>query len=80
MAFTMKKRRGKLDDFHTRTKANTEEEIRTGLEILQEIGINTNVFVPPCWRLNLASIEVLEKLRFKLADPRKICIAFSKNI
>jgi predicted deacetylase len=60
-------RRRRLDDFHTRTKAAAEEEIRAGLEILQEIGINPNVFIPPCWKLNLDSIEVLEKLRFNLA-------------
>lgn len=70
-------RSGKLDDFHTRTKAVTEEEIRAGLEILQEIGINTNVFVPPCWRLNLASIEVLEKLRFKLAETQEKFVLLS---
>jgi hypothetical protein len=29
-------RRGFCDDFHTRTKAAAEEEIRAGLEILQE--------------------------------------------
>jgi hypothetical protein len=27
------------DDFHTRSKAAAEEEIRAGIEILQEIGI-----------------------------------------
>jgi predicted deacetylase len=43
-------RRG-FDDFHTRTKAAAEEEIREGLEILQEIGIKSNVFIPPCWKL-----------------------------
>jgi predicted deacetylase len=62
------KANGQLDDFHTRSRAITEVEIRAGLEIFHEIGFSTNVFVPPRWKLNSASIKVLEKLRFKLAE------------
>jgi len=68
---------GKIDDFHTRSRAVTEEEIRAGLEIFQEIGINPNVFVPPCWKLNLNSIEVLEKLRFKLSELQEKYVLLS---
>ena len=39
---------GHLDDFHTRSRATTEVELRAGLEIFMEIRINANVFVPPC--------------------------------
>jgi predicted deacetylase len=31
---------------------------RTGLEIFQEIGIKTSVFIPPAWKLNDSSIKV----------------------
>jgi len=48
-------------------KAAAEEEIRVGLEIFHEIGIKPNVFVPPAWKLNNSSIEVLQKLGFDLA-------------
>ncbi|MFY9796074.1 MAG: DUF2334 domain-containing protein [Candidatus Nitrosopolaris sp.] len=61
-------RKGFCDDFHTRSKAAAEEEIRAGIEILQEIGIRSNVFIPPCWKLNLNSIEVLGKLGFRLVE------------
>jgi len=44
MGYTM---RGQLDDFHRRSRAIAEVEIRAGVEILQEIGINPNVFVLP---------------------------------
>jgi predicted deacetylase len=59
---------GQLDDFHTRSRATTEVELRAGLEIFKEIRINANVFVPLCWKLNATSTRVLEKLRFKLAE------------
>jgi predicted deacetylase len=68
---------GKIDDFHTRSRAVTEGEIRAGLEIFQEIGINPNVFVPSCWKLNLNSIEVLEKLRFKLSELQEKYVLLS---
>jgi peptidoglycan/xylan/chitin deacetylase (PgdA/CDA1 family) len=72
------KRNSQLDDFHTRSSAIAEVEIRAGLEIFQEIGIsNPNVFIPPSWRLNPYSTKVLEKLRFKLAEIQEKFILFS---
>jgi predicted deacetylase len=62
---------GQFDNFHGTTEADAEERIRAGLEIFQEIGINTNVFIPPAWKLNNSSIKVLEKLGFKLAEEQE---------
>ena len=70
-------RNGQFDDFHTVTKAAAEEEIRAGLEIFQEIGIRPNVFIPPGWKLNSSSIEVLEKLGFILAEIQEEFILLS---
>ena len=64
-------RNGKFDNFHKVTKAAAEEEIRAGLEIFEEIGIKSNVFVPQAWKLNTSSIKVLEKLGFKLIEYKK---------
>jgi len=68
---------GQFDDFHKTTKAAAEEEIRSGLEIFQEIEIRPNVFVPPAWKLNDSSIEVLEKLGFDLAETQEEFILLS---
>jgi predicted deacetylase len=62
---------GQFDNFDTTTEADAEEQIRAGLEIFHEIGINTNVFIPPAWKLNNSSIKVLEKLGFKLAEMQE---------
>jgi predicted deacetylase len=56
------KKNGQSDNFHETTEADAEERIRAGLEIFHKIGINTNVFIPPAWKLNNSSIKVLEKL------------------
>ena len=45
-------RNGQMDDFHARSKATTEAEIRAGLEIFEQVGIKTGVFVPPQWKLS----------------------------
>ncbi|MGB7636545.1 MAG: hypothetical protein WBL88_03105 [Nitrososphaeraceae archaeon] len=39
-----------------------------------EIGVKTNVFIPPAWKLNDSSIEVLGKLGFKLSEMQEECI------
>ena len=62
---------GQFDDFHTVTKAAAEEQIRAGVEIFKQIGIDTNVFIPPAWKLNKSSIEVLEKLEFRLTEMQE---------
>lgn len=64
-------RNGKFDDFHTVTKAVAETEIRAGLEIFEEIGIKSNIFIPPAWKLNESSIKVLEKLGFILTEMQE---------
>jgi predicted deacetylase len=62
---------GQFDNFNDTKEADAEEQIRAGLEIFHEIGINTNVFIPPAWKLNNSSIKVLEKLGFKLAEEQE---------
>lgn len=61
-------RDGQMDDFHTKSEGTTEEELRAGLEIFEQVGIKTSVFIPPQWKLSSGSIEVLEKLGFTLAE------------
>jgi predicted deacetylase len=70
---------GQFDNFHETTKANAEEQIRAGLEIFHEIGINTDVFIPPAWKLNNSSIKVLEKLEFKLAEEQEEYLLLSQQ-
>jgi predicted deacetylase len=68
-----------FDNFHSVTKATAEEEMRCGLEILQEIKIKTNVFIPPAWKLNDFALEILEKLGFKFSETQERLILISKE-
>lgn len=79
MVFYHEDRNGNFDDFHTVTKAAAETEIRAGLEIFEEIGIKTNVFIPPAWKLNDNSIKVLEKLGFILTEMQEEFILLCNN-
>jgi predicted deacetylase len=73
------RKNGEFDNFHSVTKAQAEEEIRAGLEILKEVKIKTNVFIPPAWKLNDASLEILEKLGFEFSEMQERLILISKD-
>ena len=73
-------RNGQFDDFFYKTEAAAEEEIRAGLEIFQEIGIKTSVFIPPAWKLNVSSVKVLEKLGFSLAEMQEEFLLLSHKL
>jgi predicted deacetylase len=77
MVFIMSAEMVDLMIFHTITNAAAEEEIRAGLEIFHEIGIKPNVLVPPGWKLNNSSIEVLQKLGFDLAETQEKFVLLS---
>ncbi|MBV9178856.1 MAG: DUF2334 domain-containing protein [Nitrososphaeraceae archaeon] len=75
----LKDKNGQFDDFHGITKSATEDEIRAGLDILDETGIKVNVFIPPAWKLNDSSIKVLEKFGFNLAETQEVFILISNK-
>ncbi|HYA84169.1 MAG TPA: DUF2334 domain-containing protein [Candidatus Bathyarchaeia archaeon] len=73
-------RRHQIDNFGRRTKAAAEQEIRAGLHIFQEVGIDPMVFIPPCWQLNINSIKTLVKLKFRLTEiQEKLVLIFQRT-
>jgi predicted deacetylase len=72
-------RNGRFDDFHTVTKRLAEEEIRAALQIVQEVGIRPTVFIPPSWKLNLASVKVLMKLGFTMAEIQEKYVLLTRT-
>jgi predicted deacetylase len=72
-------RNGQMDNFHTKSRGTCQEEIRAGLEIIEQVGIKTIVFVPPQWKLSSGSIEVLEKLGFTLAEMQEEFFLLSRK-
>jgi predicted deacetylase len=72
--------RSQIDNFGTSTKATAEQEIRAGLHIFQEVGLDPTIFVPPCWQLNTNSIETLAKLKFRLTEiQEKLILIFQRT-
>jgi predicted deacetylase len=72
-------RNGRFDDFHTVPKRLAEEEIRAALQIVQEVGIRPTVFIPPAWKLNLASVKVMMKLGFTMAEIQEKYILLTRT-
>ena len=73
------RRNGRFDDFHTVSKATAEEEIRAGLEIFYELNMNPRVFIPPAWKLNENSIEILKKMGFDLTETQERLLLLSHD-
>lgn len=73
------KKDGKFDDFHNVGLGQGEKEIRAGLQIFSDIGIVTNVFIPPAWQLNDNAIRDLEKTGFSLAEIKERFILLDKK-
>ena len=73
------KRGGRFDDFHTVQKERLKKKFALGLQIFSEIGIDTNVFIPPAWQLNDNSIKVLEETGFSLAEIKERFILLDKR-
>jgi predicted deacetylase len=72
-------RNGQMDDFYTINKATAEEELRAALEIFQEVGLRTKVFVPPQWKLGNSCKAVLKKLKFSLAEIQEEFLLLSEE-
>lgn len=70
---------GGFDDFHTVTKAVAEGELLAGIEIFHSMKINTNVFIPPAWKLNDDAIEVLEKLGLVFSEMQERLLLLSNR-
>ena len=73
------RKNGEFDNFHSVTKAAAEEEICAGLEIFQEVKIKTNVFIPPAWKLNDESIDILEKVGFEFSEMQERLLLISNK-
>jgi predicted deacetylase len=71
------RRNGRFDDFHTVSKSRAEEEIRAGLEIFYELNMNPQVFIPPAWKLNENSIEILKKVGFDMTETQERLLLLS---
>ena len=71
------RRNGRFDDFHTVSKAIAAEEIRAGLEIFYELNMNPQVFIPPAWKLNENSIDILKKVGFDLTETQERLLLLS---
>ena len=73
------RRNGRFDDFHTVSKSTAEEEIRAGLEIFYELNLNPQVLIPPAWKLNENSIDILKKVGFDLTETQERLLLLSHD-
>jgi predicted deacetylase len=56
-----------------------KHDIKKGMEILEESGIRTEIFIPPTWAINKYTMDVLIELGFNLTETEKEILILHKN-
>ena len=68
-----------LHGLYHENKRHQIDDFRAGLQIFQQVGLYPTIFIPPCWKLNIDSIAVLSKLRFRLTEMQERLVLLFKR-
>lgn len=72
-------RGGDLEEFWHLTLQEAIDEIKKGRDILAEMGISTNYFVPPTWTVNKDTFDALTFLHFSITETEQEILVLEKN-
>jgi predicted deacetylase len=70
---------GDLEEFRDLSFEDALNEIKKGMKILQDVGIPTDIFVPPTWTINKETIDALSKLQFNIVETEEEILILDKN-
>jgi predicted deacetylase len=70
---------GDLEEFRQLTREEARDEIKKAIELFSQIGIRTDVFLPPTWTINKDTIDALLDLHFNIVETDQELIILSKN-
>jgi predicted deacetylase len=70
---------GDPEEFHDLSMKDTEDEIKRGMNILNDMAIKTDVFVPPTWTVTKQTMEVLSKLGFNIVETDEEILILKKS-
>jgi predicted deacetylase len=70
---------GDLEEFRELSFEDALNEIKKGMKILQDVGIPTDIFVPPTWTINKETIDALSKLQFNIVETEEEILILNKN-
>jgi predicted deacetylase len=70
---------GNPEEFHDLSMKDTESEIKKGINILDEMQIKTDVFIPPTWTVTKQTMEVLSNLGFNIIETDEEIIILKKS-
>ncbi len=70
---------GDPEEFYNLGMRDTESEIKRGVNILSDMGIKTDVFVPPTWTVTKQTMEVLGKLGFNIVETDEEILILKKS-
>jgi len=70
---------GDPEEFHDLSMKDTESEIKKGINILNDMEIKTDVFIPPTWTVTKQTMEVLNKLGFNIVETDEEILVLKKT-
>jgi predicted deacetylase len=70
---------GDPEEFHNLSMKDTENEIKRGMNILNDTAIKTDVFIPPTWTVTKQTMEVLSKLGFNIVETDEEILILKKS-
>ncbi len=73
------KSRHEIEDFYNMKIDRVKHDIKEGMQILKESGINSEIFVPPTWAINKYTIDVLNELDFTETETEEEILILDKN-
>ena len=68
-----------MEEFRDLSFEDAQNEIKKGREILQDVGISTDIFVPPTWTINKETIDALSQLQFNIVETEEEILILDKN-
>jgi predicted deacetylase len=71
--------RHEIEDFYNMKIGRVKQDITKGIQILEESGINSQIFVPPTWAINKYTVDVLIELGFNVAETEEEILILDKN-
>jgi predicted deacetylase len=71
--------KGDLEEFRELSLNEARDEIKKGLDIFSQIGVRTDVFIPPTWTINKDTMDALRELHFNIVETDQELLILGKN-
>ncbi len=73
------KSRHEIEEFYNMKIDHARHDIESGIQIFEESGFNSEIFIPPTWAINKYTMDVLREIGITLAETEEEILILDKN-